>query len=290
MSEFDSIHERQMDAQLRRLGDASRAERAGCPPPDLLFARRSEALDAEVRDRLEVHVAACPACRRLAADVDELDLAAPDTAVEARVLARLPGPPRRRHAGLLSLAAALVLVSGLTVIWWSRRSNPPPSPGPVASRTEPATRPAAAVVALWTIAPAPIRVPLSSLGATRSGEGSASDGIALVGALAPYQSGDYAAATARLTEVVKDFPASGEARFYLGVSELLAGLPEPALASLEQAGRLLPAARQVEVDWYRATAEQRTGRIEPARTRLQAVCALTGPYQAQACAAEAALK
>lgn len=290
MTEFDSIHESQIDAKLRRLGEAVRADRAGCPPPDLLFARRSEVLDAEVRDRVEAHLATCQACRRLAEDVDQLDLGSADAATEARVFARLPGAARRGHAGLLSLAAALILASGLAVTWWYSRSNPASAPVPAESRAEPAPPPVAPVMALWTISPAPVSLPLSSLGATRSGDGAASDGMALVAALAPYQSGDYEAASVRLLQVVKDFPASGEAHFYLGVSQLMAGRPQAAVASLAEASRLMPAARQPEAEWYRATAEQRAGLSEPARTRLQSLCARAGAYQAQGCAAEASLK
>jgi hypothetical protein len=243
-----------------------------------------------VRDRLDVHLSTCAACRRLADDVDRIDLAAADPVVEQRVLARVTGSTRRGHAGLLSLAAALLLVSGLAVTWWSSRRPTGSTPVPVASRPQPAPPAVAPVVALWTVTPAPVRVPLSSLGATRSSEGEASDGMALVAALSPYQSGDYADAVVQLLQVVKDFPASGEAHFYLGVSQLMNGHPDAAVASLGRASQLLPVARQPEAEWYRATAEQRVGLIEPARARLRALCGRTGSYQAQACTAEVSLK
>ena len=291
MNEFDSTGDSEIDGRLRRLGEALRSERAGCPHPDLLFARRSEVLDRDVRDRLDVHLSTCVACRRLADDVDRIDLAAADAVVEQRVLTRVTGSTRRGHAGLLSLAAALLLVSGLAVTWWSSRRPTGSTPAPVAARPQPAPPGVApAVVALWTVAPAPVSVPLSSLGATRGGAGEASDGMALVAALSPYQSGDYAGAVVRLLQVVKDFPASGEAHFYLGVSQLMAGHPDAAVVSLERASQLLPMARQPEAEWYLATAEQRVGHVEPARTRLRALCANAGSYQAQACAAEVSLK
>ena len=289
MNELDSTDDSEIDGRLRRLGEVLRSERAGCPHPDLLFARRSEVLDAGVRDRLDVHLSTCVACRRLADDVDRIDLATPDAVVEQRVLARVTGSTRRRHAGLLSLAAALLLASGLAVTWWASRRPTASTPAPVA-RTQPAPQAAAPVVALWTVAPAPVSVPLSSLGATRGSAGEASDGMTLVAALSPYQSGDYAGSIVRLLPVVKDFPMSGEAHFYLGVSELMAGHPDAAVASLERASQLLPMARRPEAEWFRATAEQRVGLIEPARARLRALCAHAGSHQAQACAAEASLK
>ncbi len=56
VSEFDQADESAMDARLRQHGEALRAERDGCPHPELLFARQSEALDADVRDRIRVHM------------------------------------------------------------------------------------------------------------------------------------------------------------------------------------------------------------------------------------------
>ena len=283
MSEFDSADQRAIDARLREHGEALRAQRDGCPHPELLFARQSEVLDADVRGRLDAHVGSCTACRRLAEDFDGLGLADADAAIEQRVLARVTGPPRRGRAGLLSLAAGLVLASGLGVTWWYSRGDAPTDVPPVAQLPTP-------VVALWTVTPAPVRVPLSSLGVARSGQGAESDGLALVAALAPYQAGDYADAAVGLSQVVKDAPASGEAHFYLGVSQLMAGHPDAAVASLGRASQLLPVARQPEAEWYRATAEQRVGLTEPARARLREICARAGAYQAQACAAEASLK
>ena len=295
MSEFAQPGESAMDARLRQHGEALRAERAGCPHPELLFARQSEALDAELRSRLDAHLSTCAACRQLADDVDSLDLSEPDAAVEQRVLARLGGTTRTgKSAGLLALAAGLLLASGVGVTWWYSRTVTPVAERPSASQAvaESPQVPEAStpVAALWIITPAPVRVPLSSLGVPRGGDGPGADGLALVEALAPYQLGDYVAAIARLSAVVRDFPESGEAHFYLGVSQLMAGQAEPAIASLDIAATRLPAARQAEAEWYRATAEQRAGRTDQARSRVRALCARPGDFHAQACAAEASLK
>ena len=294
MSEFGQPGESAMDARLRQHGEALRAERAGCPHPELLFARQSEALDAELRHRLDAHLSTCARCRQLADDVDSLDLSEPDAAVEQRVLARLGGTTRAGRSGLLSLAAGLLLASGIGVTWWYSRSVTPVAERPAASQAaaeSPQMQEASTpVAALWIITPAPVRVPLSSLGVPRGGDGPAADGLALVEALGPYQMGDYVAAIARLSAVVRDYPESGEARFYLGVSQLMAGQAEPAIASLDIAATRLPAARQAEAEWYRATAEQRAGRTDQARARVHALCAGPGDFHAQACAAEASLK
>jgi TolA-binding protein len=291
VSEFDLADDSAIDARLRRHGDALRAERNGCPHPELLFARRSEVLDADVRGRLDAHVSTCAACRRLAEDVEKLDLAKVDAAVEQRVLTRVTGPARQGRGGLLSLAASLLLASGLAVTWWYARTGAPANVPPTASQTPAAPQVPAPVVALWTVRAAPVRVPLSSLGVPRGSETSpAPDGAVLVTALAPYQKGDYVDAIARLSPVVRDFPESGEAHFYLGVSHLMAGHPAEAVESFVRAYPRLPAARQVEAEWYRATAEQRAGLTDRARKRLRAVCERPGEYQAQACAAERSLK
>jgi hypothetical protein len=290
VTDRDSAAEAALDAALRREGERLRAARAGCPPPDLLLARRSESLDDDVRARLDAHVEACAACRRLAADLDRLDLGAADADAEARVGARVLDTTGRDRGRMLSIAAALLLASGLAVSWWYLR--PRPEPPQTAVQTAPPSPPAEApaIVALWTITAPPVRVPLSSLGTTRSGTGATAAAPGLVEALAPYQAGDYADAVTKLAAVVEAQPASGEAQFYFGVSQLMAGNAREAVAPLERATRLLSADRRAEAEWYLATAEQRSGRADSARTRLQSLCSAAGPYQSGACEAAAALK
>lgn len=277
-----------LDARLRRQAEAARPERVGCPPPDLLFARHADALDADVRERLEAHVRTCDACRRLADDFDSLGLGEPDAAVEQRVAARLGGRATHPQTGFWAIAATLALTSGLAVAVWLWRTAPLEAPAapPMAVGVAPQPAP---IVALWSVTPPAVRVPLSSLDVPR-GEGPAAEGAALVAALEPYQAGDYGAAAERLTALVRDVPGSGEVQFYLGASHLLAGRPDVAASALERALTLLPAPRQPEAEWYLATAEQRTGQIDRARARLRALCAQPGPYQSQACAAVSALQ
>ena len=200
VSELEQADERATDARMRRHGEALRAERHGCPHPELLFASQSEALDADVRDRLEAHVSTCAACRRLVEDVDGLGLAEPDAGDRAARAGPRDWTGRKGSAGLLPLAAGLLWRPGSRrlVVFAHQRAGRGAAHR-VSTAPAVAQSPAPPVVALWTVTPAPVRVPLSSLGVPRSGGTVNPDGAVLVAALAPYQSGDYVAATARLS-------------------------------------------------------------------------------------------
>lgn len=295
MADNERAGETELDARLRREGDALRTARLGCPDPDLLAARRSEALDDDLRQRLARHVATCDACRRLAADFDALELDRADAAVEHRVARRVLTPTATGWSPLMRVAASLLVASGLGAAWWMLRARPVPpavvtnherqSPAPTLPPSAPSS-----VVALWSIEPALVRLPLSSLGESRGGTGAGPEGLALLEALKPYQAGQYQDAIDRLAVVAREHPSSGEAHFYLGVAQLLTQRPDLAAASLDQAARRLPRSRHSEVAWYQATAEQRMGRVDAARAHLLTVCAVPGAYQAAACDAEAKLR
>ena len=116
------------------------------------------------------------------------------------------------------------------------------------------------------------------------------DGGALTAALAPYGREDYADATASLEGFVATHPDSPDGWFYLGASRLLSGDAARARPALDKARVLSAAERHPELEWLAGTAEARTGAIEPARARLEALCALPGPLQVRACAAKESLK
>jgi hypothetical protein len=281
-----------VDARLRGEGERLRAERVGCPSPDLLVARATGALEPAFASGVDAHLDSCDACRRLAADIDALDLAAAEPAVEERVRMRVFARPASR-TWLLPVAAAAVLVSAVAFGWRLWPAATPAAPevlreATVGPAAESAAGPAQ-VVALWEIAPAPVRVPLSSLGPTRSGESAPGDD-GLIDALGPYQAGDYARAVERLSEWLHVSPLSGEGHFYLGVSQLMTGDPRAAHTSLAKAHELLPAPRRREVDWYRAAAEQRSGDLAASRARLRALCAEPGAYRTEACTAASVLR
>ena len=278
----------ELDDRLRREGAQWRAARRECPGPDVLLARTSESLDLHLRDRLERHLATCIDCARLAADFEALALDEPDAAVEARVRSRLSPPRRARPAIWLGAAAAVALASMLTASWWSRPSRAPHPASAVVDTPRPTE--ASPVMALWAIEAPVVRVPLSSLDVPRSGNAGSSNAAAIVDALAPYQRGDYAGAIVALERVVRDQPEAADAFFYLGASYLMADRPAEALAPLARARSFSPAHRHAEIDWYLATAEQRSGRPAASRARLAAICAGAGPFQARACASASTIK
>jgi TolA-binding protein len=116
------------------------------------------------------------------------------------------------------------------------------------------------------------------------------DAGALTAALAPYSRDDYASATASLEGFVATHPESPDGWFYLGASRLLSGDAARARLAFDKARVLSAAERHPELEWLSATAEARTGAIEPARARLQALCAAPSPLQVRACAAKESLK
>jgi hypothetical protein len=293
LREDAAVHER-----LRREGEASRNQRTGCPDPDLLLARRSEALEAAVRARLEQHLTVCEDCSRFARDFDALNLDEADEAIESRVLARIRPATRAGLSRWLGVAAGIVITAGVATLWWTR---PLPAPGPDAVSAPIQREPSATgspaqtdmppTAALWTIEPAPVRVPLTSLGVPRNGSGTdAGAAAALIEALAPYQRGDFDLAVDRLEQFVRQHPDQSDAYLYLGVSCLMADRPSSAVVPLERARSLASPNRRAEIDWYLATAEQRSGRVDASRARLRELCAGQSRYRALSCAAAGALE
>jgi len=142
---------------------------------------------------------------------------------------------------------------------------------------------------LWRIDALPVRIPLSSVGVTRSASGTDAS-AALVDALGPYQAGRYEDAIPALRDVVIAHPDTVDAALYLGVSCLLANRPQEALAPLEHARQLAEAPKLAAIDWYLAAAEQRSGQTAASRDRLRRLCGQPGDYQQRACAAEQTLR
>jgi hypothetical protein len=292
VADFRTLSDEGVDAQLRLDGARVRSARAGCPPPDAILARHSELMEPALRDALARHLGACDACRRFAADLDALEACDTvsrevETRVLARVRARAVPPPRWR----LAVAAAMLLVCAGSVVWWVRSSAS--SIKQSAAAVRPASPPppvGTPVAALWKIDPPAVRLPLSSIGATRSGGGEGAASRALPEALAPYQAGKYAEAIGPLQTVARAHPTSSDAAFYLGAAFLLADRPRDALGPLERAAALGPPTRRAEIDWYRATAEQRAGLPDAARTRLNPLCAGGSEFRARACAAARTLR
>jgi TolA-binding protein len=102
-------------------------------------------------------------------------------------------------------------------------------------------------------------------------------------AIEPYRVNEYARAISRLTALRNRYPSAAEPPFYLGACRLLAGDPEGAIPSFEQAAALSSDERRAEALWYTAVAEERAGRVDAARRTLRELCTHTGPRQTAAC-------
>jgi tetratricopeptide (TPR) repeat protein len=113
---------------------------------------------------------------------------------------------------------------------------------------------------------------------------------ALTAALEPYRRDNFADAAISLEGFVATHPQSADGWFYLGASRLLSGDAARARAAFDKALVLSAAEQHPELEWLAATAEARTGAIEPARARLEALCASPNPVQVRACAAKESLK
>ena len=98
------------------------------PGPDLVASYLDGALDADTVDRLEGHLADCPACRRALVDL-RATLALPEEPVPARLLARaIEGrtPLRRvvwRPAAVAAVLVAIVAIGALVGLWRRRAAG-----------------------------------------------------------------------------------------------------------------------------------------------------------------------
>jgi TolA-binding protein len=258
-----------------------RAATLGCPSPDVLLALGGDALPDEIRQPAEAHVARCAACRVLLADVSQIEPEVP-SGLERRVLSATGSGHNSWRGVFLPMAAVLVAAFGAALFYQTRQATPP-GPTPVAVATpEPDATPAPASAA-WEVRKPALLLPLATALVVRGGEAEAD--AALGAALAPYRTDDYVAAERQLEEVVKRYPKSASAWFYLGSTRLLDGDPAGAREALTQAHTLGVADRADETAWLLATAEARVGAVDQARPRLQSLCDGAGEFKTAACAA-----
>lgn len=249
----------------------------GCVDPDVLMALAGDALPEDVRRAAEAHVAACAACRALAADLHAIEPEVPGS-LDQRVLAQRSAQHWWRT--VLPLAAVLVVAVGAGV-WWRAQREPPgqsasvniTDPAPVAPR----------VAGTWNVEKPALLLPMATALVVRGDEDKANRDLAA--ALAPYRQNDFAAAGTALQRVVADYPTMGEAWFYLGASRLLGGDPAGARVALAEARTRGVADRDDELAWLLATAEARSGHHAEARARLESLCQGGGDFRRPACAA-----
>jgi tetratricopeptide (TPR) repeat protein len=148
--------------------------------------------------------------------------------------------------------------------------GPGPSPSPVASR--PPGRPPLEELARVE---APPYAPL----VLRGGEGA--DGT-FARAMERYVRADYAGAAASLRGALKEEPDAAEVRFYLGVSELLAGRSEAAIGELRRVAGGADAAFAEAARYYLAKAHLARGDLAAARRELDVLARGDGDHKLQA--------
>lgn len=174
----------------------------------------------------------------------------------------------------VAVAAAFVL-----------RGIVPPDPGPGPS---PAATPSG--VAPTAVSPGtPDRPPLEVLArvepppyaplVVRGGE---EEEDAFSRAMERYVRGDYAGAAADLRAAVREEPGSVEARFYLGVTELLAGRPEVAIRELGRVAAGSDPAFAEAARYYIAKGQLARGDVAAARRELQIVARGDGDHRQKA--------
>jgi len=207
---------------------------------------------------------------------------------EARILAKVRrdahDKPTRGVSGgrwwipLASLAA--LIVAG--TIWLaiprtpSSESNTPPRPG--------APVPAPPLVFRLPLEKPAIKISPSAL--AWRGPGRENPLLAdLKPAFDAFRAGDYQRADDEFSKLTGKYPQAIEIPFHQGVSRLLAGHAQGALASLTAAERLADSAFAWDVQWYLAIAEERAGDVVAARKRLTRLCAQLDSRQQVACEA-----
>ena len=182
-----------------------------------------------------------------------------------------------------AVAIAAVFALGLSA-WMVLRQVPPP-----AAVTPPRPEPRIAAVPARPAFQLPLDKPDVTLSlAAMTWRGSPGNNQLLSDLKTPldaYREGNYQAADRAFSPLEARYPDAVEVFFYGGVTRLFLDQPDRALTALTRAGELADTTLIDRVNWYRAVAEQRAGRVADARSRLQALCRNGGTYAVQACRA-----
>jgi tetratricopeptide (TPR) repeat protein len=228
-------------------GLASEAPVGSCLGEEELMLFYSGGLPEARMDAIRDHLVACAACRSLAGEAREF--------LELRTA---PTPARLWHLlpRLAKLAAALVLAAaGGWAVWAALRGPSPPAGGQWKDLA--IARAEYAELDFRGEAPAP---PPGSP-------------PTFVEAMKPYTRGDDSAAEAALARYLAARPEDHEAHFYRGVSLLLLGRRDEAVAELETARRSDEEWVRDEGAWYLALARLRGGDAPAAAAALDELLA-----------------
>jgi anti-sigma factor RsiW len=209
-------------------------------------------LEPALRDEFEDHYFACDHCHAQLQTVQAIQ------PVLATLPPVAPQRPTRNYLPWLALAAA---AAALLIAFL------PPPQSPVAPTPTPS-----ATLLLTEIQPAPYAPTLFRGGAPQPTP-------AFAAAMSLYEQRQWSAAAAALTPLAPD-PV---ALHFAGISHLLAGKPEPALAALQRVIHLGPATPyEEEARFYRAQALLLARRPTEARAELETIIQGKGDYEAAA--------
>jgi hypothetical protein len=276
--------------ELREQLEALQSRHAQDPPIDALRAARHDALPPDTQAVIESRLANDPWNRTLAEGLDEVE--PPFEQGDAdRLLARIRQDAARGESAApafwLWLRPALAMVAVFAVglaAWAVLRQTPAPPPA--------TTAPPEQSIAAAPATPA-FQLPLDKPDVTLSlaamtWRGSRGNNQLLTDLKVPldaFREGNYPVADREFSALEARYPDAVEVFLYGGVARLFLNEPNRALAALTRAGDLADSTLIDRVNWYRAVAEQRAGRVADARRRLDALCRGGGNYGAQACRA-----
>jgi TolA-binding protein len=277
----DGDPEDEVVAALFRARTADHLAGPPCPAPELVQASQMGTLPAPLQERIARHLGGCVVCQALVEALEDPAVARFTPEDSTRILTRLRADAGRSRRMIfawwqLPAAAAVVALVGLAVAL-NRESTSlpgPPAPGEIAAGApsvfqldKPEFRAGASSDLVW-------RGPADSAAPTE-----------LDRALEPYHAGDFAEAARSLTALLDRQPQNATAHFYLGLSDLSRGSDAEAVTALEGAERTVQGDAELarETAWYLALAYRRTGQIQRAGAKLEALCRGGSSRAARAC-------
>lgn len=289
---WDSDERNALDGFEEELAEL-RARHASDPSIELLRAADADALPEELQAEVTDHLRKSAWSRAL---VEGLREARPDDGLDAASEQRLferiqresgagSATARGRQWAIAGLAIAATVLIAVMV---TRRPEMTATPEMAAAPDIPTT---AAPARPPEPAPIPVSRPevkLSAAVLTWRGNASQNPLLRDLGpAFESYRAGDYGRASAAFDKLAAVYPNVIDVLFYQGVSHLLAGDAQGAIAPLSAAGRLADATFADDAAWFLAVAQQRSG--QDARARFSALCRAGRAYSSEACNAVAQL-
>lgn len=268
------------------------------PPRDLLVAASADALPADAQALVSAHLERSAWSRAIVDGLRHAGAEAEfDSATAERMLRRVRQAQRTswampvRRASLMSggLALAATVLIAVVVSLGRKPAEPiPVEPAPVNTSSRATVPPPATPAFQMPFAKPDVKLSAGAL----TWRGAPSDQPFLqdlAPAFAAYRQGDYALAQSLFDKLAAKYPAAIEVLFYQGVIRVLRNDFAGALAPLSAASGLKDDTFADDVSWYLAVAEQRSGRVGEARTRLSLLCGAGGSRDADACGAVAQL-